>query len=111
MKSIMQNGKYCFISKENSKTLDKHHIFNGPCRDWSEKNGLWVYLTRSEHAKAHNNKDTALLLKRIGQFKYEETHSHEEFMNAVHKNYLSTPLSDEEKEEFNLIESDGYTIC
>lgn len=88
MKSIIQTKRQCYFSGY-TENLDKHHIFNGALRDWSEQEGLWVYLNHGIHMALHQSRpDLERLLKKVGQQKYEETHSHEEFMKHVRKNYL-----------------------
>lgn len=112
-KSIIQHSKYCYVTGV-TKDLHKHHIFNGnKLREFSEHEGLWVYLAWNVHRNLHDSSELARELKRIGQFYYEKTHSHDEFMNHVRKNYLDMPLSKEEKakygidvEEFNILEDD-----
>jgi len=99
MKSIMQDKKACYITGQEDDgtlygSLDKHHIFFGNDRKTSEQNGFWVYLRHDHHiqdskfATPHNNADVDRWLKRKCQKKYEETHSREEFMALIGKNYL-----------------------
>lgn len=88
MKSILQTGKYCYLTGKKNVQLHKHHIFNGGLRTWSENNGLWVYLSWDEHKKLHDTNINARRLKAIAQYHYEKTHSHEEFMEHAHENYL-----------------------
>lgn len=120
MKSIIQNGKFCYLSNiadDNSgihridtEDLDKHHIFNGPFRDWSEKNGLWVYLSHKKHMELHQQPEMAYELKRIAQYTFEKTHSREEFLSVVRKNYLAAPLSHDDLVKYGLIETEPYVI-
>ena len=90
--------KRCFLSKERvgrlGEPLEKHHVMNGALRDFAEEEGLWVWLTPENHRWLH---DTGMgvnvqknLLKLIAQLKYEQTHSHEEWMKKVRKNYDDT---------------------
>lgn len=103
-RSIIQDGKYCYLGSSES-TLDKHHIFNGALRKKSEKYGLWVYIGHYSHLNAHQ-KDTDILidLKKIGQKAFEEKYGHEMFMREFHKNYLD----DEDKEAFFDIGKDVF---
>ena len=88
MKSILQTEKECFIT-HCTTGLDKHHIFGGALRNWSEKNGLWVWLRHDIHMSYHQKHPEELKrLKRIAQAEYEKTHTREEFMNHVRKNYI-----------------------
>lgn len=72
---------------------EEHHIFGGnPNRDISEAEGLKVYLCPDHHQigpeAVHNNHDNMLLLQQDAQRAYEQTHSREEFMGLIGRNYL-----------------------
>lgn len=54
------------------------------------------------HENLHDGSGLAKTLKRIGQYYYEKTHTREEFMAHTHKNYLTTPLSQEEKDKYGI---------
>ena len=92
MKSIMQDSKYCYITLREERGLHKHHIYGGPNRRISEEQGFYVYLLPEYHNMSnrgvHFNKDFDLALKQACQRKYEETHSREEFMALIGRNYL-----------------------
>ncbi|WP_101908851.1 hypothetical protein [Marasmitruncus massiliensis] len=92
MKSILQDDKECFATQSTSN-LHKHHIFFGNgYRKISENNGFWVWLRQDWHNGedygVHSNRQFDLKLKRQCQAKFEETHSHEEFMRLIGRNYL-----------------------
>ena len=88
MDSIIQKKKQCYFTGY-TQDLDSHHIFGGGLRDWSEKEGLKVWLRHDIHMALHQRRpDLERKLKKVAQAKYEETHSHEEFMKHVRKNYL-----------------------
>lgn len=75
------------------KMVHEHHIYNGnPNRTISEAEGLKVYLCLSHHLDGpeavHNNSKNMRLLQQDGQEAYERTHSREEFMELVGRNYL-----------------------
>ena len=111
MKSIIQHGKYCIITKETTG-LHKHHCLNGVgLRDFSERNGLWVYLHYSVHDDLHNGKNLyARELKRVAQYCYLQSHTLEEWMMHVRKNYLSTPFTEEEAKKYGLIKTEAFDI-
>ena len=98
MKSILQNKKECYFSRmveTDYVYLDKHHIFYGTGnRKISEQNGFWVWLEHLHHIQdspfktPHNDKKTDLYLKRKCQEKFEETHTRNEFMSLIGRNYL-----------------------
>lgn len=53
-KSIMQDGKYCYICRKeyNINTvsgLEEHHVFGGSLRPLAEHYGLKVYLCHRHH--------------------------------------------------------------
>jgi hypothetical protein len=92
--SILQNTKKCYVTG-SVIDLQCHHIYYGfGNRKISDKNGFWVWLTGIYHNQdkelgVHfDNKELDLKLKCECQRKYEETHSREEFMKLIGKNYL-----------------------
>ncbi len=90
--SIMQTERECYITGRTSG-LHKHHIFFGRgLRQISEKHGFTVWLSAEWHNMSdkgvHFNRDLDLRLKRECQRKYEETHSREDFMRLIGRNYL-----------------------
>lgn len=91
MKSIIQSEKKCF--KTGATTgLHKHHIYGGPNRRISEKQGFYIWLKPEWHNLSdkgiHFDKEFDLEVKRLCQRKFEETHSREEFMALIGRNYL-----------------------
>lgn len=59
-----------------------------------------MYLKFEVHEGLHDGDELKNTLKRIGQYYYEKTHSRIEFMAHTHKNYLTYPLTDEEKRKY-----------
>ena len=91
-KSIIQTEKECYVCK-NTYDLHCHHIFFGNGnRKISEKYGLKVWLCPRHHNLSnegvHFNKQLDIIIKQIAQKKFEETHSREEFMSIIGRNYL-----------------------
>ena len=97
--SIIQLDKtYCFLCGRRNgyglNALEEHHIFEGNGkRPVSEKYGLKIYLCgatchREGPKSAHKNKDVKDMLHKLAQRKFEETHSREEFVEALGKSYL-----------------------
>lgn len=92
MDSILQDTKECYITGEEYG-LHKHHIYMGnPLRRISEENGLWVWLRWDWHNGAnygvHFNHELDRKLKQEAQEAYERTHSRDEFMRLIGRNYL-----------------------
>ena len=90
--SILQRDKVCYISG-TERNLHLHHIYFGTgLRKISDENGFWCYLTLEYHNGSnkgvHFNRELDLYLKRECQKKFEETHTREEFMKLIGKNYL-----------------------
>lgn len=92
--SILQTEKVCYITGQTNN-LHEHHIFFGnPWRQISEEHGFKVYLAGHLHNQSNegvhgkNGRELDLLLKRHCQRKYEETHTREEFIKLIGKNYL-----------------------
>ena len=98
-KSIMQekNGTCYLCMKLHGDYrihtyLEEHHIFGGPNRSVSEAEGLKVDLCLSHHREGqeavHENAEIQKILKEDAQREYEKTHTREEFMGMIGKNYL-----------------------
>lgn len=71
------------------------HIYYGHAnRKISEEQGFWVYLAPWLHNQSNegvhgkNGHELDIMLKQHCQRKYEETHSREEFMKLIGRNYL-----------------------
>lgn len=93
--SILQGkAKRCYLSDREIGQLERHHIYYGSgMRQISDKNGFWVWLTPEWHrgTQGVHGKDghkVDLLLKQDCQRKFEETHTREEWMALIGKNYL-----------------------
>ena len=92
MKSILQSEKKCWITGAK-EGLHKHHIYYGTGnRKVSEANGFYVWLLSDWHNMSdygvHFNKSFDTDLKEICQREYERTHSREEFIKLIGRNYL-----------------------
>lgn len=91
MRSILQNERCCFLCGSTA-WLEEHHVYGGARRKISEKHGFKVHLCHYCHNEppmgVHHNKERRLFLQAKCQEKYEETHSREEFMALIGKNYL-----------------------
>lgn len=85
--------KVCFLTGRRDH-LQKHHIFGGPLRQMSDRNGFWVWLCAEWHNQetysVHGRDGAALKeeLKRKCQEKFLETWTMEDWMERVGKNYL-----------------------
>lgn len=90
-KSIICNDKVCYVCGA-VRQLHRHHIFFGTAnRKVSERLGLTVYLCIEHHegtGGVHHNRELDLQLKRLAQQCYESSHSREEWMQNIGKNYL-----------------------
>lgn len=99
-KSIMQDQtcKQCFLcmlmdGDYREKPVHDHHIFYGNGRrQISEAHGFKVNLCLIHHnsgkESVHQNRNYDRLLKRMCQQAYESDHSHEEFMEIFHEDFL-----------------------
>lgn len=71
---------------------EEHHIYRGANRAISEENGFKCYLCPDHHRNGpeavHNNMHNMRLLQKECQRVYEETHTREEFMELIGRNYL-----------------------
>jgi len=94
--SILQGkSKRCYFTDTETGPLERHHIYFGAgMRQISDKHGFWVWLkpewhrgTSGVHGRDGHKVD--LRLKQDCQRKFEETHTREEFMAIIGRNYLS----------------------
>lgn len=78
--------KHCYLC--GASPVDLHEIYNGGSRQTSMRNGFVVPLCRRHHQQAHSIIEIGNDLKIICQQKFEETHTRQEFMDLIHRNYL-----------------------
>ena len=90
-KSILQKDKRCFFCGKEFG-LEEHHVLGGPNRKWSDKFGLTIWCCNCHHTDPHEgvqyNKERNQSVKRLAQIAFEARHSHDEWMQVFHKNYL-----------------------
>lgn len=91
-KSILQSEKYCWVCGAIND-LHTHHIYFGTGnRSISENYGFKAYLCGKHHNLSehgvHFDKSLDLRLKRACQRAFERTHSRDEFVKIIGKNYL-----------------------
>lgn len=98
-KSILQREKYCYLCdrldhRYTVRNLQEHHIFGGPNRSISEAEGLKCWLCLKHHTQGpeavHNNISNMRILQQDAQQAYEKTHTREEFVRLIGRNYLVT---------------------
>lgn len=80
--------EHCYICKK--KAVQYHHIFNASARNKCTEDHLWIPVCFDCHVMIHNERSqrTNYNLKRDAQLVYEETHTHQEYMDRYGKNYL-----------------------
>lgn len=93
MKSIIQNKKQCFICYKPNGLHDHHIYFGVGRRRISEKHGFKVWLCPEHHQGTfgvHGCRGHKLdvFLKQTCQRKYEETHSRDDFIKLIGRNYI-----------------------
>lgn len=81
----------CFLCRREG-FVHRHHIFEGARRHLSEKYELVVPLCPECHTEsdysAHRCTDTAVMLKREAQRKFEREHTREEFIKLFGRSWL-----------------------
>ena len=92
MKSILQTEKQCFLCG-STVNIEEHHIFFGNgLRIKSERNGFKCFLCAYHHRDSkggvHGNRHLDLMLKEECQREFEKTHSREDWMWLIKRNYL-----------------------
>lgn len=91
--SILQGReKVCYITGRTDG-LHRHHIFGGQRRAISDKNGFWVWVVGEWHNLApysihRNGWELRRKLQSECQKKYLESHTMEEWMELMGKNYM-----------------------
>lgn len=88
---IEQEEGCCYLCGRWMKIREKHHIFGGSNRKWSEKYGLTVYLCCECHrgrSGVHFNAEIMDELHKTGQQAFEKHHTRAEFMKIFGRNYL-----------------------
>lgn len=78
--------KHCYLC--GASPVDLHEIYGAGNRQASMRNGFVVPLCRRHHQQMHLNAELANELKIICQQKFEETHTRDDFMKEIHKNYI-----------------------
>lgn len=80
--------------------LHKHHAFGGSNRAVSEENGLWVKICWQHHTygaeSVHNNAGNMRLIQEDVQREYEKTHTRQQFVGLIGRNYI---MEDEDGQE------------
>lgn len=70
----------------------EHHVYIGPNRSISEAEGFKVYLCPEHHEfskeAAHSNIEYLRLMQQDCQREYEKTHTRQQFMKLIGRNYL-----------------------
>lgn len=93
MDSILQNKKECIVCG-TCRNLHKHHIYFGANRKVSENNGFWCWLCGHHHNQSSegvhcmNGHKLDVFLKKTCQAEYEKTHTRQEFMALIGRNFL-----------------------
>ena len=85
--------EHCIICGKSPAQL--HHVFSGEHinRVYAEEDGFiiplcWMHHTGDWKRSVHGNPALGLKFKRMAQWKYEETHTRDEFRKRYGKSYL-----------------------
>lgn len=85
--SILTNDfEHCYICGRVKKQI--HEIYKGRNRQKSMKNGFCIPICEECHSKTETDVSFLNIYRQECQKKYEETHTREEFMQIIGKNYL-----------------------
>lgn len=81
--------------------IHEHHVFGGANRRISEEEGFKVYLCLKHHADGpeavHNNIKNLRVIQQDAQRIYEQTHTRNDFMRLIGRNYLNDNPAKKEK--------------
>lgn len=80
------------------RALHKHHVYDGPNKPISEEHGFWVYVCWRHHTygkeAAHEQIDSLRIMQEDVQREYEKTHTRQQFMALIGRNYLEEDKDD-----------------
>ena len=77
---------HCYVC--GAYKQDIHEIYEGSKRIASMKNGCCLPVCRKCHQRFHNDRDFALVYKKLFQKKFEEVYPDVDFLSIFYKNYL-----------------------
>lgn len=87
-KSIIFDYPYCFICG-SPRNLHTHHIFNGPFRRKSDRDGLVIPLCARCHDYTHTHKELMKTFYRLGEKEYLiQIGDYESYMKRYKTNWL-----------------------
>lgn len=78
----------CRLKSSKYNKIDLNEVYEGAKRQASMTYGFIIPLCRQCHTRFHNDREFALKYKKMFQQEFEKTHSRQEFLNIIHKNYL-----------------------
>ncbi len=91
----LERNRYSILTKDldhcwlcGKSPVDIHEIYGGANRKTSMQNGFCIPLCREHHEVITIKNTFSIYIKEFCQQKFEETHSRNEFMNLIGKNYL-----------------------
>lgn len=91
-----QNKRFSIIYRDLSKcakcgtknNVELNEVYEGAKRQVSMVNGFVVPLCKTHHKMFHNDREFALVYKKLFQLQYEKEHTRDEFLKLIHHNYL-----------------------
>ena len=83
---LTDDFEHCFVCKKSP--VDIHEIYGGCNRKISMQNGFCVPLCREHHRLVTDYPLNNRYFQELCQNKFEETHTREEFMDLICRNYL-----------------------
>lgn len=85
---IYQDLTKCAVCGSKQDHIDNNEVYEGAKRGVSMKYGFVIPLCFDCHKRFHNDHEFALIYKKRFQKEFEKTHTREEFLNIIHRNYL-----------------------
>ena len=82
---ITDDMEHCYICRKSP--VDIHEIYGGANRKVSMENGFCVPLCRRHHQVVTDKASISKIFKRACQQIFEESHSREDFMKLIGRNY------------------------
>lgn len=86
-RSLLSHEDRCYLCGKGGD-LARHEVYEGNNRKTSKAMGFWVLVCPDCHARYHAERPLAKALKRECQETFEKSHTHDDFMALIGRNYL-----------------------
>ena len=86
---IFENLSICCVPDcKSTYHVSKNEVYEGAKRGISIKYGFVCPFCEKHHTQFHNDRNFALYYKKLFQKEFEKSHTRDEFINIIHRNYI-----------------------